>query len=97
MLNLLLAPAAEKDLEEIYDFTIRSWGSQQAEKYQDQLFLGMKQLLKNPKLGKTYPYYAGNSYRKLHINKHLIFYFTDSENCTIVRILHDAVDVERHL
>ena len=38
MYKLLLSPANEKDLEEIYLYTFEEWGINQADKYQDELY-----------------------------------------------------------
>ena len=48
MLELLLFPKAEKDLEEIFDYRCKTWRISQAEKYQDELFESMKIILKTP-------------------------------------------------
>ena len=37
------------------------------------------------------------SYRKLHVNRHLIFYRTERLNCIIIRILLDRMDIKKHL
>lgn len=47
MLELLLFPKAEKDLEEIFDYRCKTWRISQAEKYQDELFESMKIILKD--------------------------------------------------
>ena len=41
MLSLKLLPKAITDLENIYEFTLSSWGLKKAENYQDELFEGM--------------------------------------------------------
>jgi len=93
MLKLLIKPEAEKDLEKIYEYTYLTWGLEQAEKYQDDLFHGMQLLLEQNKLGIIYPY-SNILYRKLHVNRHLIFYRFDKQSCTIIRILHDSMDIK---
>jgi toxin ParE1/3/4 len=96
MLKLLIKPEAEKDLEKIYEYTYLTWGLEQAEKYQDDLFHGMQLLLEQNKLGIIYPY-SNILYRKLHVNRHLIFYRFDKQSCTIIRILHDSMDIKKHV
>ena len=96
MLQLRLKPKAKQDLVEIFEFTAKSYGIAQAEKYQDDLFEGMLLLLDQDHLGKNYPY-SDRPYRKLHVNRHLVFYRIEEKSCIIVRILHDRMDVRNHL
>lgn len=96
MLSLLLKPEAEFDLEKIYEYTFYNFGIKQAEKYQDELYEAMLLITIRPRLGKVYPY-AIQEYRKLHVNRHLIFYRCDSEKCEIIRILHDSMDLKMNL
>ena len=96
MLSLQITPKAEQDLSEIFEYTFHKWGIIQAEKYQDELFNSMQLILENKEIGKAYPYFK-REYRKLHINRHLIFYKIESKNCIIVRILHDSVDIRKQL
>jgi len=55
MANLLISPQAEQDLEEIFYHTFITWGTDQAEKYQDELYFAMQLILKNNTLGEVYP------------------------------------------
>ncbi len=96
MLDLLLTPKAEVDLEDIYVYTLQSWGVKQAESYQDELFNSFITILNNPLIGSIYYYKKGN-YRKLKTNRHLVFYRTTNKKCIIVRILHERMDLEINL
>ena len=96
MLKLRIKPEAESDLSKIFEYTALNWGIDQAEKYQDDLFAGMLLLTKNKEIGKLYPY-TKESYRKLHVKRHLIFYRIDGQTCIIVRILHDRMDIKKQL
>ena len=96
MLELKIKPEAENDLSKIFEYSAMSWGVDQAEKYQDELFAGMLLILKQEELGKEYPY-AKQPYRQLHINRHLIFYRIQDQTCLVIRVLHDRVDIKKHL
>ena len=54
MPNLLLAPQAIQDLEEIFEYTLETWGFNQAEKYHDELFEAIVRITENPRVGSTY-------------------------------------------
>ncbi len=96
MLDLYLSPIAEQDLAKIYEYTFNQLGADQADKYQDELFHGMGHILDNPDKGKPYPHFE-KPYRKLHINRHLLFYKIDGNQCIIMRILHDRMDTRANL
>ena len=96
MLKLFLSPKAELDLEDIYEYTLNTWGSKQAEKYQDELYYAMQTILADPHIGSIYYHKAGN-YRKLNSNKHLIFYIIEVDRCIVMRILHERMDLKMNL
>jgi toxin ParE1/3/4 len=96
MLNLLLTPRAEIDLEEIFKYTLETWSIDQAEKYQDELFDSMQSILQNNHIGTIYYHKEGN-YRKLNSNRHLIFYRITEQHCVVIRILHERMDLKKQL
>lgn len=96
MLNIRLAPRAEQDLEEIFDYTVKTWSYNQAVKYQSELYIGFLNIGSQPKIGRHYIFKSGN-YRYLHTNRHLIFYKEEKENIIIVRILHESMDLKNKI
>ncbi len=96
MNKIVIKPEAEKDLEKIYTFTFHRWGLKQAENYVDELVEGMKLLARQPSLGKGYKF-AAIPYSTFHINRHIIFYRTEGKFCVIVRILHDSMEIKKHI
>lgn len=96
MLILKLSPQAIKDLELIFEFTLLTWGIEHAEKYQDELHSTMETILINPTMGSLYYFKKGN-YRKMNVNRHIIFYRETETECIIIRILHERMDLETKL
>ena len=96
MLEIKILPQAVKDLESIYEFTFLSWGSPQAEKYQDELYDYMITICQNPQIGAIYYFKKGN-YRMLNANRHLIFYRQTNVEIVVVRILHERVELNLNL
>ena len=96
MPNLKISPQAIIDLEDIFEYSYQKWGVSQADKYQNFLFDGMNSILENPEIGAIYPFKSGG-YRKLNINKHLIFYIVSSSSILIIRILHERIDLNAAL
>jgi toxin ParE1/3/4 len=96
MLQLLITPQAELDLEEIFVYTLKTWGISQAEKYQDDLYDQMVHFTSNPDIGSDY-YGKVGTYKKIHCNRHLIFYRVEGQNCIVVRVLHERMDLISHI
>ncbi len=64
---------AEQDLLDIWLYTFRTWGEVQADRYLDELDLGIRLLAENPNLGSDYGHIC-DGYRRLSINYHRVFY-----------------------
>jgi len=92
MLNLFVTPEAELDLETIYEYTFYNRGQIQADKYQDDIFDAMSQMQHNGEFGSKY-IHADLDYRKLLMNRHLIFYRVVNNDCVVVRILHERMNL----
>lgn len=96
MTDFLLSPAAQADLEEIWDYTVEHWDIAQAERYVRDIRLACAGLASGTKTSRPVDVRAG--YRKCYIGSHVLFFKSDSQGTIIiVRILHKRMDVERHL
>ncbi len=92
-----LSPAAEADLEDIWQFTALNWSHRQAEDYVSSLFDTFVKLGKNPGLGRRADVVMAR-YRRFRCGHHLIFYVqADDGRVEVVRVLHEKTDVARHL
>ena len=94
--GLVLAPAAQSDLKEIYRYTLENWGIKQAQNYLNHLKQSFKALLKNPGLGRE-RIELGQNVRAINCQKHIIFYRHIKTELQIIRVLHGRQDSERHL
>ena len=97
MQPFLLTTAARSDLITIGRFTSDKWGKRQRDKYLKQLDDAFKLLARQPEIGiSTADIKPG--YRKFSQGSHIIFYRagTDSK-IVVIRILHNSMDVDRHL
>ncbi len=95
-LQIKFSRLAELDLEEIWLYTFETWSLQQANFYQDNLYLGLNELSQNTRYGKiividnrTFYYYK--------IAHHYIFYLEQENELLVYRILHEMMDFPRHL
>ena len=93
----LLTDAARKDMIEIGRYTVEKWGKPQRDKYLKQLDDAFKLLAGRPEIGKDVDDIK-SGYRKFDQGSHIIFYRagTDSK-IVVIRILHNSMDVDRHL
>ena len=89
-------PRALQDLEEIDLYTYREFGTRQTDKYIKSLFTAFQDLANQPTLGKKADYIRPKliAYR---IGSHIVFYKTSPKGIIIIRVLHKAMDLSRHL
>jgi toxin ParE1/3/4 len=96
MAEYRLTPAAEHDLETIWTYTLRQWDVEQANRYTDILTDAFAELAQSPKTAPACDHIRPG-YRCRNIERHMIYFRITSYGIVIVRILHDRMDVLRHL
>jgi len=89
-------PKARADLDAIWDYTYSNWGAKQARHYLTDIKRVCTQLMRDPKLGKVRDDLHG-SLRVYPAGKHLIFYLEIYDGIDVVRVLHERMDIRRHL
>ena len=91
-----LSPAAEADLENIWDFTVQQWDRDQAERYvraiQERL-LGVAEGRVPARSAEAIR--AG--YLKCAAGSHMIYFRREDDEIVVIRILHQAMDIEGQL
>lgn len=95
MKHLVFSPAAATDLENIWDYTADTWGLDQADKYVDDIQSACVALADGSKVGRNTK--ARDGYWHYHVGRHLVFYKMTASDMIVIRILHQRMDVERHL
>ena len=97
MASFRLRPAARQDLENIWTYSANEWGERPADAYIRQINEGFKLLAEAPEMGRDCSDIRPG-YRKHPVGRHMIYYRIGSDGeIDIVRILHQRMDVERHL
>jgi len=91
-----LTNRAVTDLSDIADFTIQSFGIEQARFYRDGLNNCFEILADNPHLGRSAAELAPNLKRSEY-QSHVVFYVPRNTDILIIRILHQRMDFKRHL
>ncbi len=100
-----LTAAAEKDFREIVLWTAARFGVEQARRYRATIFAALHELGDGPDTAGTRDRAElGRNLRSLHVSRkgrrarHVILFAAgDDTTIDIVRILHDSMDLSRHL
>ncbi|HEV6967760.1 type II toxin-antitoxin system RelE/ParE family toxin [Roseateles sp.] len=95
MTGFILSPLAQNDLGGIWDYTARHWGNDQADHYVRQIVAVCADLAAGRKPGRNAEAIRPG-YRKCAVGSHVLFYRI-GEGVEVIRILHQRMDVERHL
>jgi len=92
----VLSQDADKDLEDIFDYTEAQFGIDPAIEYLSILEITFEHLCDHPRSGRK----RDNIKTGLHSfskNSHVIFYKTSKDHIVIVRVLHASRDVIKFL
>lgn len=91
-----LSPAAVRDLEAIWIYTLGRWGIDQAHRYSDEVTAAFEQLATNPLLGAGCDHIR-KGYRRSNVGRHVIYFRSTDYGIAVIRVLHDRMDAPRHL
>lgn len=95
MKSLVLSPAAEADIDEIWDYSAENWGVVQADHYTDEIRDACYALAAGRMQGRIVDVRPG--YLKFPAGSHMIYFRERGDRLEVVRILHGKQDTERHL
>lgn len=90
-----LSPRALADLEDIWSYTAARWSPEQAESYHATIIAAFEGLAAGRKQGRPVDVRAG--YLKYPVGSHLVFYRLSEAGIDVMRLLHQRMDVSRHL
>jgi len=97
MTGYVLSPAAQADVESIWDYTVERWGERQAETYILAIRDACAALAEGRRRGRPIDAIRAG-YLKLAVGAHFLFYrFDEAGRIDVVRILHQSMDVPAHL
>jgi toxin ParE1/3/4 len=96
MAEYRLSPAAERDLEGIWQFTYQHWGLAQADRYIDALVTVFAELAHAPEAAPACDHLRAG-YRRCRVERHVIYFRFAPNGIAIIRILHERMDAPRHL
>jgi toxin ParE1/3/4 len=96
MAEYRLTPAAQRDLDAIFDYTVREWGLEQAVRYAAAIEKACARLARAPDFAQD----CGDiraGYRRAAVNRHVLYFRVEDYGIAVVRILHQRMDAPRHL
>ena len=91
----ILSEIADKDLEDIFDYTFNEFGFDQAEKYLLEIEEIFQNLIINPQIGKKRDEIKQGLY-SFPKDNHIIFYRILDNHIRIVRVLHGSRDIPKY-
>ena len=94
-MRLTFAPAAAEDIDRIWDYTAENWGVDQADKYVDDIKDVCGSLADGKKKGRKV--HARSGYFKYAVGRHYVFFRRQTAEIEVIRILHQSMDMKRHL
>lgn len=96
MAEYRLSPAAQRDLDEVFDYTVTEWGLAQALRYTDLIEAACADLAEAPQRAPGCDTIRPG-YRRFSVEQHVIYFRVTSYGIAVVRILHQRMDAGRHL
>jgi toxin ParE1/3/4 len=92
-----LSPLAKADLSEIWGYSAKRWGEDQADTYVRLITGVCADLAAGRKVGRSIEAVRAGYFRH-PAGSHVIFSrFRDRREIEVIRILHQRMDIERHL
>lgn len=96
MLILHKQVKAQQDLKKIWLYSFKNHGERQADKYYDELIVGISAIQENPSIGVCCDYIRPG-YRQHKINQHFVFYRVSATTIHVVRVLHERMKFDKHI
>lgn len=95
-MTVKLSLDAERDIEEIYTYSLINFGERKAEQYYQKLESKLLSIAETPYLGRDFGFVKTGVYRSNYIS-HSIYYQLIPSGILVLRVLHQQMDPARHL
>ena len=94
MTRIIYLADAEADLDGIYDYSVREWGARQADRYVVMIRTRIEWLATGATASRRAEE-VGPGLRRAVVGSHVVFFREDAAAVTVVRVLHQSMDVGR--
>jgi toxin ParE1/3/4 len=95
MKAIAFSPAAEADIDGIWDYSADRWGLDQADSYVDAIRDACYALAEGTKRGR--PVEVLPDFQKYLCGSHVVYFLDYPDHLDVIRVLHQRQDAERHL
>jgi toxin ParE1/3/4 len=95
-MRAIVSPRAQADIDDIWDYTVECWGERQAALYLKLIKATVDAVAKDPGVGRNCDD-VRPGVRRYQVGAHVVFYRVFGTAIVVVRVLHQRMDVERHL
>lgn len=95
-MRVTLSRRAKADVGIIWRYTVEQWGHNQAEIYVELIQSAVAAIATDPNLGRSCDE-VRPGYRRYLAGSHVLFYRLKGSGVFVVRILHQRIDIQRHL
>jgi toxin ParE1/3/4 len=96
MKRLEFTPRAQRDIEEIWNYSFNRFGAEHAEAYIRDLQRAAQAVAEDPRRGRVCDDIRAG-YRRFSVGSHVLFFRAAEERVIVIRIPHQRMDFERHL
>ncbi len=93
---LRYTPEASNDLSDIWDYSARIWNADQADRYVLAIEAACEALADGAIRGRPADEYF-HGYFRLRSGSHYIFYLIRDGGVDVIRVLHERMDIARHM
>lgn len=89
-MKYILAPQADQDLDDLFQYSLKKWGYEQTITYLEKIEDAFRMIAMNPdiithrKVDRLTP-----DLRRYAVGRHYIYYFLHEDRVEIVRVIHD--------
>jgi toxin ParE1/3/4 len=94
--NFEISKLALEDLNDIWEYSAEQWSKQQANNYYNEIIKVIRDICNNSEIGKPIDYIK-KGHRTISVKSHMIVYKINENIIYIDRILHQRMDIEKHL
>lgn len=95
MSRYTFAPAADRDLADIWLYTAETWSRDQADRYAGLIVDTCGRLASGEVRGRPIPE-IGATYLKVTVGAHLVIYRRSGDAVLVLRVLHRRMDIAAH-
>lgn len=95
-LKLVFSPRALRDLDEIWDYSAQHWNEDRADLYVRAIVHACESAALNPNVARNRNDIRPN-YRSMLSGSHIVFMKLSFQFMTVIRILHQRMDIESSL